>query len=277
VARVSAHFTAPAYQALPEKDVQFEIAKRDDKAFAAWAAHNVRAHKVPGYAAVTLSLKAPGRAPGDASSEQMLQAADLADRFGFGELRVSQAQNLIIPDVKLSDLYLLWAQAGGVGMTTPTVGLLTDITCCPGGDFCDLANARSIPVANSIQEKFAQLEDVEALGSLKLNISGCMNACGHHHVGHIGILGVDKNDQEFYQITLGGAWGMEASLGKVIGPSVRAADVAGVVSRVVDVFRERRQDGERFIDTYRRIGVEEFKARAYQGVNTVATQEPTHD
>ncbi|HEX5392024.1 MAG TPA: nitrite/sulfite reductase, partial [Rhodocyclaceae bacterium] len=198
VARVSAHFTAPAYQALPEKDVQFEIAKRDDKAFAAWAAHNAHAHKVPGYAAVTLSLKVPGRAPGDASSEQMLQAADLADRFGFGELRVSQAQNLIIPDVKLSDLYLLWTQAGGVGMTTPTVGLLTDITCCPGGDFCDLANARSIPVANSIQERFAQLEDVEALGSLKLNISGCMNACGHHHVGHIGILGVDKNDQEFY-------------------------------------------------------------------------------
>jgi len=170
----------------------------------------------------------------------------------------------------------LWTQAGGAGLTTPTVGLLTDITCCPGGDFCDLANARSIPVANSIQERFANLEDVEDVGSLKLNISGCMNACGHHHVGHIGILGVDKNDQEFYQITLGGAWGMEASLGKVIGPSVRASDVAGVVERVVGVYRSRRQTGERFIDTYRRIGVEEFKARAYEGVNTVA-REIDHD
>lgn len=276
VARVSAHFTAPDYQALPAKDVQYEIALRDDKAFAKWVAHNVHAHKVSGYAAVTLSLKAPGLAPGDATSEQMLQVADLADRFGFGELRVTQAQNLVLPDVKLTDLYLLWSQAGGAGLTTPTVGLLTDITCCPGGDFCDLANARSIPVANSIQEKFASLEDAEDVGSLKLNISGCMNACGHHHVGHIGILGVDKNDQEFYQITLGGAWGMEASLGKVIGPSVRASDVAGVVERVVGVYRNRRQTGERFIDTYRRIGMEEFKARAYEGVNTVA-REIDHD
>ncbi|GAB2180088.1 nitrite/sulfite reductase [Denitratisoma sp. agr-D3] len=276
VARVSAHFTAPAYQALPAKDPQYDIALRDDKAFAKWAAHNVHAHKVPGYAAVTLSLKAEGLAPGDATSEQMIFAADLADRFGFGELRVTQAQNLVLPDVKLADLYLLWTQAGGAGLTTPTVGLLTDITCCPGGDFCDLANARSIPIANSIQERFANLEDVEDVGSLKLNISGCMNACGHHHVGHIGILGVDKNDQEFYQITLGGAWGMEASLGKVIGPSVRAADVAGVVERVVGVYRSRRQAGERFIDTYRRIGVEEFKARAYEGVNTVA-REIDHD
>jgi len=276
VARVSAHFTAPDYQALPAKDVQYEIALRDDKAFAKWVAHNVHAHKVSGYAAVTLSLKAPGLAPGDATSEQMLQVADLADRFGFGELRVTQAQNLVLPDVKLADLYLLWSQAGGAGLTTPTVGLLTDITCCPGGDFCDLANARSIPVANSIQEKFASLEDAEDVGSLKLNISGCMNACGHHHVGHIGILGVDKNDQEFYQITLGGAWGMEASLGKVIGPSVRASDVAGVVERVVGVYRNRRQTGERFIDTYRRIGMEEFKARAYEGVNTVA-REIDHD
>ncbi|HEY3431793.1 MAG TPA: nitrite/sulfite reductase [Rhodocyclaceae bacterium] len=276
VARVSAHFTAPDYQALPAKDVQYEIALRDDKAFAKWVAHNVHAHKVSGYAAVTLSLKAPGLAPGDATSEQMLQVADLADRFGFGELRVTQAQNLVLPDVKLADLYLLWSQAGGAGLTTPTVGLLTDITCCPGGDFCDLANARSIPVANSIQEKFASLEDAEDVGSLKLNISGCMNACGHHHVGHIGILGVDKNDQEFYQITLGGAWGMEACLGKVIGPSVRASDVAGVVERVVGVYRNRRQTGERFIDTYRRIGMEEFKARAYEGVNTVA-REIDHD
>jgi len=276
VARVSAHFTAPDYQALPAKDVQYEIALRDDKAFAKWVAHNVHAHKVSGYAAVTLSLKAPGLAPGDATSEQMLQVADLADRFGFGELRVTQAQNLVLPDVKLADLYLLWSQAGAAGLTTPTVGLLTDITCCPGGDFCDLANARSIPVANSIQEKFASLEDAEDVGSLKLNISGCMNACGHHHVGHIGILGVDKNDQEFYQITLGGAWGMEASLGKVIGPSVRASDVAGVVERVVGVYRNRRQTGERFIDTYRRIGMEEFKARAYEGVNTVA-REIDHD
>lgn len=276
VDRVAAHFTAPAYQKLPAKDPQYDIALKDDGAFAKWAAHNVHPHKVPGYAAVTLSLKAPGLAPGDATSAQMNFAADLADRFSFGELRVTQAQNLVLADVKLSDLYLLWTEAGGAGLATPTVGLLTDITCCPGGDFCDLANARSIPVANALQERFASLEDAEDVGSLKLNISGCMNACGHHHVGHIGILGVDKADQEFYQVTLGGAWGAESSLGKVIGPSFSAHDVAGAVGRIVDHYRQVRQPGERFIDTYRRIGVADFKARAYEGVSTVA-REIDHD
>ena len=276
VARVAAHFPAPAYQTLAARDPQYDIAKKDDGAFAKWAAHNVLPHKIPGYAAVTLSLKAPGLAPGDATSAQMLAAADLAERYSFGELRVTQAQNLVLADVRLSDLYLLWSEAGGAGLTTPTVGLLTDITCCPGGDFCDLANARSIPVANALQERFASLEEAEDVGSLKLNISGCMNACGHHHVGHIGILGVDKNDQEFYQVTLGGAWGAESSLGKVIGPSFAAQDVAGAVGRIVDHYRQIRQPGERFIDTYRRVGVADFKTRAYAGVSTVA-REIDHD
>ncbi|MCK9284976.1 MAG: nitrite/sulfite reductase [Rhodocyclaceae bacterium] len=266
VARISAHFTAPAYETLPAKDVQFEIARRDDKIFAKWVEHNVHAHKVPGYAAVTLSFKAPGQAPGDASSEQMEFVADLAERFGFGEVRVTQTQNLILPDVRLSDLYLLWIQAGGAGLTTPTVGLLSDITCCPGGDFCDLANARSIPIANALQQRFAEIAEIEDLGELKLNISGCMNACGHHHVGHIGILGVDKNDKEFYQVTLGGAWGVEASLGKVIGPSISAAEVPGAVQRIVEHYRNERRPGERFIDTYRRIGIDGFKARAYETI-----------
>ncbi len=272
VARVAAYFTAPAYETLAANDVQFDIARRDDKAFAKWVEHNVHAHKVPGYAAVTLSLKAPGIAPGDATSEQMELVADLAERFGFGELRVTQAQNLILPDVRKSDLYLLWTRAGGAGLTTPTVGLLSDITCCPGGDFCDLANARSIPVANAIQERFADLKNVEDLGTLKLNISGCMNACGHHHVGHIGILGVDKHDKEFYQVTLGGAWGMEASLGKVIGPSISAAEVPGAVQRIVEHYRAERKPGERFLDTYRRVGMEGFKARAYESIKTVAEE-----
>ncbi len=271
VARVAAHFVPHPYAALPEKDALLEMAKRDDQAFAIWLSHNVHAHRVPGYAAVTLSLKKSGQAPGDATAEQMRFAADLADRFGFGEIRVSQAQNLILPDVKQSDLFTLWQQAGGQGLTAPTIGLLSDITCCPGGDFCDLANARSIPIANGIQARFNQ-EQLEDIGTLKLNISGCMNACGHHHVGHIGILGVDKNNQEFYQVTLGGAWGVEASLGKVIGPSFRADDVPGVVERVVEHYRAQRQPGERFIDTYRRIGVDGFKARAYEGVSTVATE-----
>ena len=272
VARVSAHFTAPAYAALPAHDAQYAIARRDDPAFAQWAEHNVHAHKVAGYAAVTLSLKAPGQAPGDATSEQMEFVADLADRFGFGEVRVTQAQNLILPDVRQSDLYLLWTQAGGAGLVTPTVGLVSDITCCPGGDFCDLANARSIPVANAIQARFDTLAVQEDIGRLKLNISGCMNACGHHHVGHIGILGVDKNDKEFYQVTLGGAWGVEASLGKVIGPSFSAADVPGAVERIVEHYRSQRQGGERFIDTLRRIGIDGFKARAYENVKAEAEE-----
>ncbi|HEY6897752.1 MAG TPA: nitrite/sulfite reductase [Rhodocyclaceae bacterium] len=273
VNRISAHFTAPNYEILPAKDVQFEIHKRDDANFAKWLEHNVHAHKVPGYAAVTLSLKPHDRAPGDITSKQMEFVADLAERFGFGEVRVTQQQNLLLPDVRLNDLYLLWSEAGGQSLTTPTVGLITDITCCPGGDFCDLANARSIPIASGIQAKFSDLALAEEVGELKLNISGCMNACGHHHVGHIGVLGVDKNDQEFYQLTLGGAWGIEAALGKVIGPSFAAADVPGAVERMVAHYLAIRQPGERFIDTYRRVGMEGFKARAYEGVNTVASKE----
>ena len=263
VDRVAIHFQRPAYDVLPENDVLFEIAKRDNAEFATWAGRNVHAHREPGYAAVTLSLKTYGVAPGDATTEQMNVVAELADRFGFGELRVTQAQNLVLSDVKQRDLFALWQEAKAAGLASPTVGLLADMVTCPGGDFCSLANARSIPVAQGIQAQFADQALLEDIGDMKLNISGCMNACGHHSAGHIGILGVDKNGAEFYQVTLGGAWGMEASLGKVIGPSVAADDVPGVVSRIVDHYRKERQTGERFIDTYRRIGMDGFKARAY--------------
>lgn len=269
VERIAAHFTRPAYETLPERDVLFEIAKRDNPAFATWVSHNVHAHREPGYAAVTLSLKTPGQAPGDATTEQMNVVADLADRFGFSELRVTQAQNLLLPDVRVRDLLALWQEATVAGLASATVGLLADMVTCPGGDYCSLANARSIPIAQGIQAQFKEQAVLEDIGEMKLNISGCMNACGHHHAGHIGILGVDKNGAEFYQVTLGGAWGMEASLGKVIGPSVAADDVPGVVKRIVEHYRDQRQAGERFIDTYRRIGVAGFKQRAYENVRPV--------
>ena len=272
VQRVAPHFEPPAYETLPEKDVLFEIARRDQPAFATWTAHNVHAHRIPGYAAVTLSLKTTGQAPGDASSEQMNIIADLADRFGFGELRVTQTQNLLLPDVKQRDLPALWQEAKAAGLAMSNTGLITDMVTCPGGDFCSLANARSIPIAKGIQQAFSEQAVIEEIGEMKLNISGCMNACGHHHAGHIGILGVDKNGAEFYQVTLGGAWGHEASLGKVIGPSFAAEDVPGVVTRIVEHFRQERKAGERFIDTYRRIGADGFKKRAYENVKPVAEE-----
>lgn len=263
VERISLNFQPPAYEALSLVDAHFEISKRNDPAFAQWAAHNVHAHRVPGYAAVTLSLKEPGLRPGDITSEQMEFSADLTERFGFGEARVTQAQNLVLPDVRQSDLYTLWQSISAQGLATPTVGLISDVTTCPGGDLCSLANARSTPVANAIQRRFASLAEQEDIGELKLNISGCMNACGHHHVGHIGILGVDKAGQEFYQVTLGGAWGMEAALGKVIGPSFSAEEVPDAVERIVDHYRRVRRPDERFIDTLRRVGADEFKTCAY--------------
>ncbi|CAB1367853.1 nitrite/sulfite reductase [Denitratisoma oestradiolicum] len=263
VARVSASFQRPPYEVLGNVDALFEITKRNDPGFAQWATHNVHAHQVPGYAAATLSLKKPGERPGDISSEQMEQVADLCERFGFGEVRVSQAQNLLLPDVRQSDLYTLWQTIAASGLATPTIGLISDVTTCPGGDLCSLANARSTPVANAIQQRFASLAEQENIGELKLNVSGCMNACGHHHVGHIGILGVDKAGKEFYQVTLGGAWGIEAALGKVVGPSFSAEEVPVAVERIVTHYKAVRRPGERFIDTFRRLGMEEFKPYAY--------------
>jgi len=262
-ARVSAHFEAPEYENLPKYDTGFEFAKRHDREFSSWVARNVHEHRVSGYAAVTLSLKAPGQAPGDATAEQMGIAADLAERFGFAEIRTGVTQNLILPDVKKKDLPELWRQVRVAGLATPNIGLLTDIVSCPGGDYCSLANAKSIPLAKAIQDRFSDPERVSAIGDLKLNISGCVNACGHHHVGHIGILGVDKQGEEYFQIILGGAWGMEAALGKVIGPSLVAEEVPQVIDRIVANFEICRRPHERFIDTLNRIGPESFRDAAY--------------
>src|SRR5579859_6457272 len=253
-ARVAAHFGAPPYETLAGIDLAYEKARAGNRPFAKWAERNVHAHRVPGYCAVTLSLKKTGVPPGDITAEQMEFVADLAQRYSFGELRVSHEQNLILADVKKSDLFALWQAAKSQGLATPNIGLLTNIVCCPGGDFCSLANAKSIPVAEAIQRRFDDLDYLHDIGELDLNISGCMNACGHHHVGHIGILGVDKNGEEWYQIEVGGNQGeirpgVKAALGKVLGPSFARAQVPDVIERLIECYLERRDsDAERFVD-----------------------------
>ncbi len=263
IERIAAFFAAPPYERLPGDDAGFRAAVADNRAFANWARRNVFPHKVPGYAAVTLSLKKTGVPPGDATSDQMDAVADLADAYSFGEIRVSHEQNLIFAHVKQAALLALWDELKGLGFATPNIGLLTDIICCPGGDFCSLANAKSIPIAEAIQRRFDDLDYLHDIGEIDLNISGCMNACGHHHVGNIGILGVDKNGAEWYQVSIGGDQGDRASLGKVIGPSFAAREMPDVVARLIDIYIERRHADEPFIDTVRRIGIEPFKEHVY--------------
>ncbi|OQS37422.1 sulfite reductase [Chromobacterium haemolyticum] len=263
VAHYASFFTDPPYQTLPANPPELRAPLEEDKGFARWAERNTRAHKRPGYRSVVLSLKRAGVPPGDISAEQMDAAADLADRFGFGELRVAHEQNLVLPDVPEKDLHALWLLAREHGFATPNIGLLTDIICCPGGDFCSLANARSIPVAEAIQQTFEDMDYLYDLGDIDCNFSGCMNACGHHHIGNIGILGVDKNGEEWYQITLGGSQGSATSIGKVIGPSFAQADVPKAFTTIMSVYLEQRGPGERFIETVRRIGIEPFKERVY--------------
>ena len=269
VDRVERRFTRPAYARLPERDASLEALLKSDTAFRNWHLRNVHPHKVPGYAAVTLSLKPTGVPPGDATSAQLDAVADLSDRYSFGELRVSHEQNLILADVALADLHALWIEAKKLGMATPNIGLLTNIICCPGGDFCSLANAKSIPVAQSIQERFDNLDYLHDIGEIDLNISGCMNACGHHHVGHIGILGVDKGGEEWYQIEIGGNQGevrkgVKASLGKVIGPSFARAEVPDVIEKLIECYLDHRDsEAERFIDVAHRIGPDLFKDYVY--------------
>ncbi|WP_374265510.1 nitrite/sulfite reductase [Zoogloea sp.] len=234
-----------------------------DPAYARWLARNVASHRQPGRAVVTLSLKAPGVPPGDATAEQMEGIAALAERFGAGEIRVSHEQNLVLPQVARAELPAVWAAARALGLATPTVGLLPDLVCCPGGDFCALANARSIPVAAAIQQRFDDLDYLFDLGPLELNLSGCVNACGHHHIGHIGILGVDKNNQEWFQITLGGREGTRAALGKVIGPSFAAAQVPDVIARLLETYVALRHEDEPFIDAVERLGLEPFRVAVY--------------
>ncbi|HEY8099622.1 MAG TPA: nitrite/sulfite reductase [Burkholderiaceae bacterium] len=261
--RVAAYFTPPAYEKLAGNDAGVEAFKVENKAFSNWMKRNVRAHKVPGYAIVTLSLKKTGVPPGDATAEQMDFVADLADRYSFSELRVTHEQNLVLADVKQSDLIELWKEAKAHGLATPNIGLLTDMICCPGGDFCSLANAKSIPIAGAIAERFDNLDFQHDIGEIELNISGCINACGHHHVGNIGILGVDKDGNEWYQVSIGGAQGNESSIGKIIGPSFSAQQMPGVVERLLEVYVRDRIEDERFIDTVRRIGVTPFKDYVY--------------
>ena len=264
VRRIEGRFTRPAYAELLAEDTFLNAMLAAEKPFANWHRRNVHPHKVPGYAAVTLSLKRTGAAPGDASAEQMDAIAGLAERYSFGELRVSHEQNLVLPDVRVSDLHALWREIRPLGLATPNIGLLTNIIACPGGDFCSLANAKSIPVAEAIQRRFDDLDYLHDIGELDLNISGCMNSCGHHHIGHIGILGVDKQGEEFYQVSIGGAQGADASLGKVIGPAFAQDRVPEIIEYLIEVYlAERDGEEERFIDTVRRIGIEPFKEYVY--------------
>jgi sulfite reductase (NADPH) hemoprotein beta-component len=262
--RVAASFHKPAYVPQDALDLDFGSHLARDEAFARWVSRNVMAHQVPGYLSVVLSTK-PGISapPGDVSAEQMEALADWSERYGFGEIRVAHEQNLVLPDVRKADLYALWREAQAAGLGTANAGLLTDIIACPGGDFCSLANAKSIPIAQAIQQRFDDLDYLHDLGELSLNISGCMNACGHHHIGNIGILGVDKNGSEWYQLTLGGSQGRQAALGKVIGPSFAAEQVPEVIERIVRTYVDYREVNEGFLDTFQRIGLEPFKERVY--------------
>ncbi|MFV3369236.1 nitrite/sulfite reductase [Pseudomonas sp. NY15435] len=261
--RVAAHFVDPAYQALEDQDAALAQLDAENPGFARWRTRNTFAHKKPGYVAVTLSLKPTGVAPGDITDKQLDVVADLADRYSFGEVRNSHNQNIILADVEQAQLFTLWGELRENGFATPNVGLLTDLICCPGGDFCSLANAKSIPVAEAIQRRFDDLDYLFDIGDLDLNISGCMNACGHHHVGHIGILGVDKKGEEFYQVSLGGSASREASLAQILGPSFAQEQMADVIEKIINVYVEQRTEEERFLDTYRRIGIDPFKERVY--------------
>ena len=259
--RVAAYFVAPPYETLDAIDPL--AAHADNKAFANWLGRNVKPHKVPGYAAVVLSLKKTGVPPGDATAEQMDFVADLADKYSFGELRVTHEQNLVLADVKQSDLFEVWQLAKSKGLATPNIGLLTDIISCPGGDFCSLANAKSIPIAAAIAERFDNLDFQHDIGDIELNISGCINACGHHHVGSIGVLGVDKDGSEWYQVSIGGAQGNNAAIGKIIGPSFSAGQMPEVIGRLLNVYVQNRFEDERFVDTAQRLGIAPFKEHVY--------------
>ena len=263
LARIRGAFGYVPFDDLPPASPAFEAARRADPALARFARNNVQPHKVPGYAIVNVSLKAPGEVPGDCSSDQMDAIAELAERHGHGEIRITHEQNLVLPHVRLDELAAVHAGLKAIGLATANIGLASDIIACPGLDYCSLANTRAIPVAQTIARRFAEPDVAEKIGELKIKISGCINACGHHHVGHIGILGVDKKGEEFFQLTLGGSGAEDASLGDVLGPAVAYDQIAPAVDALVDAYLHERRGGERFLDTYRRVGLAPFKAAVY--------------
>jgi len=268
--RVKAYFTPPDYDLSAATDTRLDQKLAEDAAFATWVKRNTSEHKVPGYCIANIPLKRPKVAPGDITAEEMEAIADLADRYSFGEIRTTHQQNLLLADVKQADLYALWQAIAALGLAQPITGTMLDMITCPGLDFCSLANASSIDVAAQIYERFDRLDYLYDLGDIRLNMSGCMNACGHHHVGHIGILGVDKKGQEWYQIQLGGSSDFDASLGKVLGPSVPKDKVADTLESILQTYLSLREGDERFLDTVRRVGIEPFKERVYDSAVEVA-------
>jgi sulfite reductase (NADPH) hemoprotein beta-component len=262
--RISAYFAPPPFEDLPARSKAFDRANLTNPSFARWARNNVKRHKQTGYASAIISLKPEGGVPGDATADQMEAVAELAERYSFDEIRVTYEQNLVLPHVRLDDLPEVWAALSVAGLATANAGLATDIISCPGLDYCSLANARSIPVAQALSRRLADLDFQEKVGEVRINMSGCINACGHHHVGNIGILGVDKKGEEFYQITVGGSPDEQAALGEIVGKGLPAVDVPPAIERVLKLYLSIRQDGELFIDTVRRAGAEPFKEAIYE-------------
>ena len=261
--RCKSFFVDPIYMKKEDAPEELTAALKSDVLFSNWYQRNVSAHKKSGYAIVTVCLKETGVAPGDVTDIQLDYLAELADEYSFGEVRISHHQNVVFADVEQSELHAFWKKLKTKSLASMNLGLLTDMICCPGGDFCALANAKSIPIAESLQRKFDDIDELRNIGDLRINISGCMNACGHHHVGNIGILGVDKKGEEFYQVSLGGSSQNEASIGKIIGPSFAQDEIPVVVKKIVEVYKNSRQNEEAFLDTYRRIGIEPFKEKVY--------------
>ena len=269
IIRARSFFDLPDYEVLDgdAANTQLDEQCARNPIFGNWIKRNTVDHRTPGYRIATISLKATGFAPGDISAEQLELLAELSDLYSFGEARSTHQQNLVLADVPIACLFELWERLQAAGLATPNIGYLTDIICCPGGDYCALANAKSIPVAEAIQNRFDDMDYVYDLGPLELNISGCMNACGHHHIGHIGVLGVDKKGQEFYQVCLGGSQAKDATIGKILGPSFQQADMPDVIDKILSTYVALRQEEETFLDTYRRVGIEPFKERVYAPAN----------
>lgn len=265
ITHAKSFFTSPDYATIDPLHGQQVVKEQLDQHpdFARWYQYNTRAHKVPGYRIIDITLKAPGSAPGDINDWQMDIVADLADRYAFGEIRTTHEQNMVLADVAMTDVYALWTQLHAASLATPNAGTLLDMICCPGGDFCSLANAKSLPVADALHAKFDDLDYLYDLGPIDLNVSGCMNACGHHHIGHIGILGVDKKGEEFFQVSLGGSQGKTPHLGKILGPAFKAEAIPEVIATLLETYVELREDEESFLAAYQRLGMPVFKERIY--------------